>query len=235
MDEFEKLKKKRSLYRRSATNLVKRVREVLRDEPRDAVLLKKYLVELKEIQGTLKDFDERILDFIIEYEDEDGEKEMDDAMDYRDKIIGAIVSTEKQLEKIAENESIASGPRGRRDSLESIQSVRSDDSQGTTMKKKNPVKLPALELSKFSGKIHEWKEPARSVIAGIPTTDSSYETAVNLLKSRYANPAVIQRAHINQLLNLAPVFNEKNTARLRSFHDHIETHFRGLEALGVDK
>eukprot|EP00794_Sanderia_malayensis_P015457 gene15457-biopygen12862 len=166
MDEFEKLKKKRSLYRRSATNLVKR------------------------------DFDERILDFIIEYEDEDGEKEMDDAMDYRDKIIGAIVSTEKQLEKIAENESIAS-PRGRRDSLESIQSVRSDDSQGTTMKRRTPVKLPALELSKFSGKIHEWsefwdsfcsavndnenladvdklkylrgflEEPARSVIAGI--------------------------------------------------------------------
>eukprot|EP00794_Sanderia_malayensis_P015555 gene15555-biopygen13266 len=133
------------------------------------------------------------------------------------------------------------------------------------MKRRTPVKLPALELSKFSGKIHEWsefwdsfcstvndnenladvdklkylrgflEEPARSVIAGIPSTDSSYETAVNFLKSRYANPGVIQRAHINQLLNLAPVFNEKNTARLRSFHDHIETHFRGLEALGVDK
>eukprot|EP00794_Sanderia_malayensis_P014773 gene14773-biopygen11861 len=133
------------------------------------------------------------------------------------------------------------------------------------MKRKMPVKLSALELSKISGKIHEWsefwdsfcsavndnenlanvdklkylrgflEEPARSVIAGLPTTDSSYETAVNVLKSRYANPAVIQRAHINQLLNLAPVFNEKNTARLRSFHDHIETHFHGLEALGVDK
>eukprot|EP00794_Sanderia_malayensis_P011463 gene11463-biopygen9142 len=155
---------------------------------------------------TFTDFDERILDFIIEYEDEDGEKEMDDAMDYRAKIIGAIVSTEKQLEETAENESIASV----------------NDSEN----------LADVDKLKYLRGFLE--EPARSVIAGIPTTDSSYETAVGLLKSRYANPAVIQRAHINQLLNLAPVFNEKNTARLRSFHDHIQTHFRGLEALGVD-
>eukprot|EP00794_Sanderia_malayensis_P015469 gene15469-biopygen12872 len=80
-----------------------------------------------------------------------------------------------------------------------------------------------------------FRRASQSVIAGIPTNDSSYETAVNLLKSRYADPAVIQRTHINQLLNLAPVFNEKNTSRLRSLHDHIETQFRGLQALGVDK
>eukprot|EP00794_Sanderia_malayensis_P006437 gene6437-biopygen4765 len=148
---------------------------------------------------------------------------MDDAMDYRAKIIGAIVSTEKQLEETAENESIASGPRGRRHSLESIQSVSAvNDSEN----------LADVDKLKYLRGFLE--EPARSVIAGIPTTDSSYETAVGLLKSRYANPAVIQRAHINQLLNLAPVFNEKNTARLRSFHDHIQTHFRGLEALSVD-
>ena len=36
--------------------------------------------------------------------------------------------------------------------------------------------------------------PAKSVISGIPMTDTSYETAVNLLKGRYANPTVIQRA-----------------------------------------
>ena len=34
---------------------------------------------------------------------------------------------------------------------------------------------------------------------------------------------------------MAPVFNERNVSRLRSFHNQIETHFRGLEALSVDK
>ena len=77
--------------------------------------------------------------------------------------------------------------------------------------------------------------PAKSVIFGILMTDTSYETAVNLLKGRYANLTVIQRAHINQLLTLAPVFNQKHVPRLRSFHDQIETHFHRLEALGVDK
>ena len=127
------------------------------------------------------------------------------------------------------------------------------------------IKLPKLELSKFSGKVHEFQEfwngfqsaihenedlanvdkfkylrsflqePAKSVIAGMPMTDASYETAIELLKKRFGKPEEIQRAHINQLLHLAPVFNERSINRLRTLHDQIETHFRGLEALGVDR
>ena len=61
------------------------------------------------------------------------------------------------------------------------------------------------------------EEPAKSVISGIPMTDASYERAINLLNRRFANPPVIQRGHINQLLNLTLVFNEKSFSRLRSF------------------
>ena len=125
------------------------------------------------------------------------------------------------------------------------------------------IKLPKLELSKFSGKVHEFQEfwdgfqsaihenenlanvdkfkylrsflqePAKNVIAGMPMTDASYETAIELLKKRFGKPEKIQRAHINHLLHLAPVYNEKSINRLRTLHDQIETHFRGLEALGV--
>ena len=266
MDEFEKLKKKRSLYRRSATKLEKRVNEALNgEEEPDIVVLKKLLAELKEVQSNLKRFDQEILDFVLEKDDEECENEMDDATAYREKIVGAVVAVEEKMDGIMETESIASKRSSeRRDSVESSLSAKPETSS-QDLGRKVRVKLPELELSKFSGKIHEWVEfwdsfcsavhhngdladvdklkylwgflegPAKSVISGIPMTDTSYETAVNLLKGCYANPTVIQRAHINQLLNLAPVFNEKNVPRLRSFHDQIETHFRGLEALGVDK
>ena len=46
---------------------------------------------------------------------------------------------------------------------------------------------------------------------------------------------MIKRVHINLLKNLAPVFNERNVGRLRHLLDDIETHFRGPEALKVDK
>ena len=78
-------------------------------------------------------------------------------------------------------------------------------------------------------------EPAKSVIAGMPLTDASYNTAIEMLKKRFGKPEEIQRAHINHLLHLPPVFNNKRVNRLRTLHEQIETHFLGLEAFGVDK
>ena len=54
------------------------------------------------------------------------------------------------------------------------------------------------------------------------------------MEKRFGKPNVIQRAHISQLISITPVVNERNVARLPGMHDEIETHLRGLEALGVD-
>ena len=127
------------------------------------------------------------------------------------------------------------------------------------------VKLPKISLQKFSGRAQDWQEfwdsfksaihdspalakvdkfkylksyleePVRKVIGGLSLTDADYDSAIDILKSRFAKPTVIKRAHINELLNLSPVFNEKNTPRMRQLHDDIETNFRSLEALGVDR
>jgi len=122
------------------------------------------------------------------------------------------------------------------------------------------VKLPKLELQKFSGKISQWQEfwdrfssavhndgslakvnkfmhlkgyleeTARSVVPGFSLTNVDYDAAIELLKKRYAKPGIIIRAHINELINFAPVFQEKNVQRLRNLHDQIETHYRAMEA-----
>ena len=92
--------------------------------------------------------------------------------------------------------------------------------------------MPKINLQKFSGKIKGWQEiwdsfksaihdspvlakvgkfkylrsyleePVRKVIGGLLLTVADYESAVQILKNRYAKPAMIKRAHINELINL---------------------------------
>lgn len=130
---------------------------------------------------------------------------------------------------------------------------------------KTKVRLPKLEVRKFDGKLHEWQEfwdsfesaihrnesledvdkfsylrgllvgPARSAIAGFALTSANYESAVELLNKRYGKKTAIQRAHVNELLNAQPVFNERDAPRLRSLYDFLETKYRALQALGVDE
>ena len=44
--------------------------------------------------------------------------------------------------------------------------------------------------------------PVRSLIAGFALTSANYESAVELLRNRYRKKTAIQRAHVNELLNM---------------------------------
>ena len=234
------------------TKIVNKVDELLKTDPVDKRKLKHYQNELIEKRSDLKDLDNEILELLTEHADKQtADKEMDDALEYKEKLSCALISIEEALEKLKLPNIQRSDSR---ESLASIGSLSSIGSQG----KKVNVKLPKLELRKFNGKIYEWQEfwdgfcsaiheneelanvdkfkylksfleePARSVIAGMPITDAEYGTAIDLSKKRYARPLVIERTHINELTSLSPVFSEKNVARLRALHDQIETYFRGL-------
>ena len=126
-----------------------------------------------------------------------------------------------------------------------------------------PAKLPKLEVRKFGGNISEWQEfwdsfesaidrnktlaeidkfsylqgfliePARSAIAGFSLTSANYKAAIQLLKKRYGKQKVIQRTYINDLLNLEPIYEERDTQRLRTMYDIAKTKYRALEVLGV--
>ena len=76
-------------------------------------------------------------------------------------------------------------------------------------------------------------EPARWVIGGFALTSANYESAIELLKKRYSQKIAIQKALVNELLNARPVFNDRDTSRLRNLYDFAETKYRALQALGV--
>lgn len=151
-----------------------------------------------------------------------------------------------------------------KESLASSFSGVSDGPNGSSRRRVR-VRLPELHVERFSGKVYEFQafwdsfssaihlnedladvdklqylkafldENTKQILAGLPITDKNYDIAVTLLKKRFARPAVIQHAHMNQLIGLSPVFNEDNFSRLRNFRDQVEAHFRGLEAMSVDK
>ncbi|CAB3979562.1 E3 ubiquitin- ligase DZIP3 [Paramuricea clavata] len=127
------------------------------------------------------------------------------------------------------------------------------------------AKLPKLEVKKFHSKLEDWQEfwddfesgihrngslsnvdkfnylralltgQAKSVIAGFSLTSANYESAVQRLRKRYGKNTLIKRTHIQELLTVQQVYSARDCGRLRVLFDKIETHYRGLEALGVDE
>ena len=256
-----KLKKKRGIHRRNATVLIKKVEEHAETstDVSNKGQLEAYKTELIEMRVSLNKMDEQVLEVMYQKEqDATIDKEMEEASVYEKKILITVSSIEDQLAKMT-LKTLSSSSLMRSDSHESISSAMSNSS-GTRVK----VKLPKLKIRKFSGHIYEWQDfwdafssavhhskdladidnlkylrgylegSARSVIAGVRTTESSYATAMELLKKRFANPNVIESSHTNQLINLPPVFGERNVSRLHQLLDQIEIHHRGLQTLGVD-
>ncbi len=125
------------------------------------------------------------------------------------------------------------------------------------------AKLPKLSLKKFTGNPTDWQSfydsytaavhsndtlskvdkfnylktllegPAASAIAGFSLTEENYETALKLLKDRYANPQVIVSSHVDALLKLESVSNIHEISKVRNLYDTIETHIRSLANLEI--
>ena len=67
--------------------------------------------------------------------------------------------------------------------------------------------LPKSVNLNISGNCLE--EPAKSAVTGFALMVREYDSAIDLLRSRYATSEVIKRAHINELINLAQCSTRK--------------------------
>lgn len=127
------------------------------------------------------------------------------------------------------------------------------------------MKLPKLEIPKFSGDIRAWSSfwdmfgsaidgndtlddvdkfnylkslvvgEAREAIAGFPLTGANYRAAVDVLKQRFGNVQVIVASHMESLLNVASVTSEDDVTGLRKLYTTVETHIRSLQSLGMSR
>ena len=189
------------------------------------------MLSLEENVEVLETLDSEIMDEMIEKDadDREGEKEAEEANDVRDKIICAKICLQDLQSRNCNKEKVTpESPRERKGTGQAIRRVK--------------AKLPKLELKKFASNVALWQEfwdafkstihndkeladvdkfkylrslleePASSVIAGLPLTDADYITPIDLLEKRYAKPSIIKRAHMSELLNLTPVYNERTSS-----------------------
>ena len=254
MEEITRLKRTRAAHRGLVTRLIPRINEALDhfvpNEKKDLLKFKKNLEEKAII---LKELDGKILEIVVASSEGEDEilREAEEAATVMDEIDDSIIRIQLKMESNSISPAI---------SVESIATNFSANSR-----KAISAKPPKLELQQFDGKPQNWSEfwdsfcsavednedlsdavkfqylrksllePARSVVSGFKITGENYRAAIDLLKQRYARPALIKRAHINEMLNAAGVFNERNVTKMKSLHDKVETHLRGLESMGIDQ
>ena len=147
---MEKLKTKRNTHRRNATLLIKKVEDFVKDSVNASKKRKVGSLQngidrnegVFEKDGVLETMYEKEEDSVID-------KEIDEASTYKQNILIAVSNIDDQLAKLTVNT-----PSLMRSDSQGRAAASSSISSGTRVK----VKLPKLEIRKFSGQIYEWKE-----------------------------------------------------------------------------
>ena len=90
---------------------------------------------------------------------------------------------------------------------------------------------PSLsDIQKFNYLRAQLRGDASRSIAGFPLTNANYQRSIELLQERFGQSHRIINAHMEAMLNLPNPTTQ--LVSLQHFYDTLETHIRGLEALG---
>ncbi|KRZ15249.1 hypothetical protein T11_16503 [Trichinella zimbabwensis] len=123
------------------------------------------------------------------------------------------------------------------------------------------VRLPKLEIKKFSGEYHDWHRfhdefeatinsnknlslvekfnylrsllsgNAENAIRGLTLNAVNYETALTILNEKFGDPQLLIEEHLKSLQNLPVITNQWDSKRLEKFVNDMEINIRGLETL----
>lgn len=221
---------------------------------KELVWLRQSQMTLRDKIKMLKELDEQVIELLSVSKDEDVDEQVGKEIEDSDEAIAELERTLLQLDdtlrKLGEQSLplLTATDEGNLD-----QSHVSISTGGKSVR----AKLPKLKLRNFGGKLCEWPEfwdgfcssidnndalsdvdkfaylrgylegPAKSTIAGLALTGKNYKCAVELLKKRFEKKSVVQRAHVNELIQLPAVYKERDTQRLRKLYESckaINTH-----------
>jgi len=85
--------------------------------------------------------------------------------------------------------------------------------------------------TKFNSLVSKLEGEAKAALLCLTPSNANYTKAKDLLRERYSHSKKVVTAHYKALINL-PV-SAATRSSLRSFADQLESHIRGLEALGT--
>ncbi len=249
----EKSVRIRGGHRAYVSKIIENVNEILAEfggSISEREKLESLKVTLQEKKGVLKGIDDTILETT---NDEDIDKEIIEASEIGEFINRTCVKITNALSVSPSNPASLS--------LSNSESMQASSSVNTPTIK---AKLPKRTLRKFSGDPKYWQSfwdsfeaavhnndsvstidkfnylkslvegNAASAIDGFALTADNYESAVKLLKDRFADPQMIISSHMEELLNLPAVSDIHQVSKIRQLYDSIETHIRSLRNLGIN-
>lgn len=260
---LKNLVKKRGNLRSYITRIINNVKsEVEHATPNDHAIYD-YLVQLRPRERQLLAYDEAIGDIL---EGADYEREADAAYDYHSNFVLIMDKAERRLARAGHPTNATSTPSGGSSTTSNSgsntsSSSGSSNSGGTTQGQS--VRLPKLEIKKFSGNISDWQQfwshfegsihlsslnktdkfhylnsylegQAAKTIAGLAVTEANYDSAITILEERYGRKDIIVSAHLNNFFKLTAIKNASDINNLRNLYDTCEIEIRSLKSLGVD-
>lgn len=248
--DLTKLRKSRAANRRIILGLCTKAKDGLDDDNFDdekKTHVESILDTLKAKMKAITLTNDQILDF-LEEEDEIA-TDADESTNFDVKVGAEIKSIERRL-KMNDEPSHDS-------SFTSSTSSKSSDV-------KNRVKLPKLEIKKFSGDPLTWQTflesfecavdqndglssvqkmnylinlvsgVAAETISGLSLSNENYTTALELLKNRFGDKQLIISSYMNKLLETETVRHVSDIKKIRKLFDQIESQVRSLKSLGLD-
>ena len=241
-------------HRAYVSKIIENANEILHDfsgSASEREKLESFKVTLKDKKEVLKSIHETVLEST---KDEDINKEIIEASEIGESINRICVKINNALNPVTNVSSPSSN---------NSESVASSNPTSTSLPAIK-AKLPKLTLRKFSGDPKSWQPfwdsfeaavhnnssvsridkfnylkslvegNAASAIDGFALTADNYESAVKVLKDRFADPQIIISSHMEELLNLPVVSDVNKVNKIRQLYDSIETHIRSLRNLGID-
>ena len=246
------LVKRRGGHRAYVTKIINEVTDIVpTSTPEEKFKLTAYLKILEDRKNIINDLDNQVL---AELGEDEIEKDIIESGDFHMTIEETLIALTDNIERLTVKDEKKSAPTipplegGGRNSM--------DFDIGS-------AKLPKLVLKPFSGEILKFQEfwecfdsavhsnknldkvlkfnylrslligEATNAISGLSLTGDNYDEAVNILHSRFGNKQVIISAHIDNLLNLKPVFLNNDVKNLRGLYSEIEINVRSLKNLDV--
>ena len=245
MEALTKKKRNRAGHKSSATKIMRQIDELLATDTPDKARLSLLRLSLKEKLETIKGLDAEVIDLI---EDDSLADEIEQADGYKETIFASLIKNDKLMESVPV-------PRTSTERLPAEPRTETPSSR---------VRLPKLQLKPYGGELTKWtsfwdsfesavhnnrelsdiekfnylssllERSAREAISGLSLTSDNYREAIATLKKRFGSKQQIINKHMDVLLHVEPVTSTQNIKVLRRLYDHVSSHVRSLQSLGVE-
>ncbi|XP_064462538.1 uncharacterized protein LOC135373242 [Ornithodoros turicata] len=246
---MERAKQKRASRRRQVTKLIGEASTVIANESTDRMLLESLLERLRVNNEELTRLNNELEQYLKE---DEMESELGIALQYEDNAVSTMANLRTKISGIGATPIAATTAQ-----------VTASSPQSNNTTKSNGIRLPKLQLVRFRGELSMWGSfweqfkgaihendslskaekfyylrslldgPAATAISGLQATEECYADAIEVLTERFGDKRRIEREHLSRLRTLPYVKSSRDVYGLRKLYDHVQTHVRGLKALGV--